>query len=100
MSGNTGDVWLVQRLPRLNAEAASQAQATSAMSSTSTLSGSMAADLDAGLGASSTGALGAEISSSLAARHGGLRRIHVAIAAAMAAILIALGSLIRRLRSP
>jgi hypothetical protein len=58
----------------------------------------MAADLDAGLGASATGGMAAELSSRLAARHGGLRPIHVAIAAAMAAILVALGSLIRRLR--
>jgi hypothetical protein len=87
-------------LPRLNSEAASEGQSAGVMSATSMMSGAVAAHLDARLGASASGALNAEISSSLAARHGGLRLIHVALAAAVAATLVALGALVRRMRFP
>lgn len=99
MSGPIGDRLLVRRPARLDAEGAGSAQSTAATTATSSLSSGMAANLDASLDASAPGgALDAELSSSLAARHGGFRIIQVAIAAAVAAILIALGPVIRRLR--
>jgi len=59
----------------------------------------MSADLDAGLDASASSALDAELSSSLAARHRSLFPVSAAIATTVAAALVALGVLLRRLRS-